>query len=60
MEGGAQILQSFIYDKLWDEARIFIGNATFGEGLRAPKIKGIIDNYEFLKEDIVKIMKPIK
>ena len=60
VEGGAQILQSFIYDKLWDEARIFIGNATFGEGLRAPKIKGIIDNYEFLKEDIVKIMKPIK
>jgi len=60
VEGGAQILQSFIYDNLWDEARIFIGTITYGEGLRSPKIKGIIDDYKSLNGDILKIMKPIE
>ena len=59
IEGGAQILQSFIYDKLWDEARIFIGNTNFGKGLKAPKIEGIIKSIEHVDSDTLKLMSPI-
>ena len=60
VEGGAQILQSFIYDKLWDEARIFIGNSTFGEGLRAPRIEGEIKSIEDVDTDKLKLLLPNK
>ncbi len=40
VEGGTKLLQSFIDVNLWDEARIFTGKQFFGEGLRAPDIKG--------------------
>jgi diaminohydroxyphosphoribosylaminopyrimidine deaminase/5-amino-6-(5-phosphoribosylamino)uracil reductase len=60
VEGGAQILQSFIYDNLWDEARIFIGNTTFGEGLKAPKIDGVIESVKKIDSDVLKIMTPIR
>jgi len=36
IEGGQNALQSFIDSNLWDEARVLIGNKTFGEGLKAP------------------------
>lgn len=42
VEGGAQLLQSFIDLGLWDEARIFYGSKFFYEGIAAPKIKGTI------------------
>jgi len=38
VEGGAGILQAFIAAGLWDEARIFTGNASFGEGVLAPTL----------------------
>lgn len=38
VEGGQIMLQSFIDKNLWDEARILIGDKTFGKGLEAPKI----------------------
>ncbi len=38
VEGGQQLLQSFIDEKLWDEARVLIGDKTFGDGLSAPKL----------------------
>jgi len=59
VEGGAQILQSFIYDKLWDEARIFIGSKSFGKGLKAPKIEGEIRSVEDVDTDMLKLMLPI-
>lgn len=39
VEGGRQLLQTFIDDKLWDEARIFTGKQFFGNGVRAPEIR---------------------
>ena len=39
VEGGRQMLQSFINNNLWDEARIFIGDKLFGDGVKAPEIK---------------------
>jgi diaminohydroxyphosphoribosylaminopyrimidine deaminase/5-amino-6-(5-phosphoribosylamino)uracil reductase len=37
IEGGAQTLQTFINANLWDEARVFIGNNKFSNGIKAPK-----------------------
>lgn len=36
IEGGAVLLNSIINQGLWDEARIFIGNVHFGDGILAP------------------------
>ena len=38
IEGGRQTLQTFIDEKIWDEARIFIGNISFQNGTKAPII----------------------
>jgi diaminohydroxyphosphoribosylaminopyrimidine deaminase/5-amino-6-(5-phosphoribosylamino)uracil reductase len=38
IEGGQQTLQTLIDDNLWDEARIFIGNKVFENGIKAPNI----------------------
>jgi len=38
IEGGKQTTQSFIDANLWDEAFVFIGNAVFNEGLKAPNL----------------------
>jgi len=38
VEGGTQLLQSFIDEELWDEARLFISPSFLIEGISAPKI----------------------
>jgi len=38
IEGGHMLLQSFIDENLWDEARVLVGDKSFGKGLAAPKI----------------------
>ncbi len=40
IEGGAQTLQTFIDENLWDEAFIFEGKSTFTEGIKAPVFNG--------------------
>lgn len=37
IEGGTQLLNSFIQANLWDEARVFIGNKEFEKGVKAPE-----------------------
>lgn len=39
IEGGAQTLQHFIADKLWDEAYQLIGDVTFEHGIEAPILR---------------------
>ena len=39
IEGGEKLLNSFIKENLWDEARIFVGNKYFKNGIKAPLIK---------------------
>ena len=39
VEGGKTLLESFINESLWDEARVFIGIKEFGKGLKAPELK---------------------
>jgi len=41
IEGGAQLLNSFIQENLWDEARVFHSNTVLREGLKAPEFKAI-------------------
>ena len=38
IEGGTQLLQTFIDAGLWDEVRIFTGTTLFGDGVKAPVI----------------------
>lgn len=54
IEGGAQTLQTFINESLWDEARIFCGKKTFHVGTKAPAIKGQLVSEQHLLEDTLK------
>jgi len=38
VEGGAGLLHSFISRSLWDEARVFTGNVSIGEGIASPEL----------------------
>lgn len=38
IEGGSQVLTSFIEHNLWDEARVFKGDKIFDNGIRAPHL----------------------
>jgi len=39
VEGGQILLQSFITENLWDEAKIFVGNHFFNDGIKSPKLE---------------------
>jgi diaminohydroxyphosphoribosylaminopyrimidine deaminase/5-amino-6-(5-phosphoribosylamino)uracil reductase len=54
IEGGAQTLQTFIDENLWDEARIFIGKTMFREGTLVPKLKGRLIQENALLQDTLK------
>ena len=57
IEGGRQTLQSFITSGIWDEARVFIGENQFKEGVAAPKIQGNLVSEEKIASDILRIYK---
>lgn len=38
VEGGRKTLEHFIHNGTWDEARVFIGAKSFGQGLKAPNL----------------------
>ncbi|PHQ55732.1 MAG: riboflavin biosynthesis protein RibD [Lutibacter sp.] len=51
IEGGAQTLQSFIDENLWDEATVFVGKTTFGNGLLAPQMNKLPIKIEKISDD---------
>ena len=55
IEGGAKLLQSFIDENVWDEARIICnGQLTIGNGLIAPVLKNYLQVEEQqMKTDII-------
>ncbi|EDM43279.1 riboflavin biosynthesis protein ribD [unidentified eubacterium SCB49] len=57
VEGGAQTLQTFISENLWDEAHIYKGAVSFTEGTKAPKINGTIFSETTIKSDILTVLK---
>ncbi len=54
VEGGSQTLQSFIAADLWDEARVFVGQNTFNDGLKAPAIDGRLVKTSQIGSDTLK------
>ena len=56
VEGGSKTLQSFISEGTWDEARIFKGQKTFGDGVKAPKIKGKAINQKSIFSDTLSLL----
>lgn len=57
VEGGKQLLESFIRAELWDEALVFEGNKKFQKGIHAPEISGKIVTTETLNSDKLIIFK---
>lgn len=59
IEGGIKTLQTFIDAGLWDEARIFTGNVSWGEGKKTPFIKGNTTEKFLIGKDKLTIIKPL-
>ncbi|MCA5006717.1 bifunctional diaminohydroxyphosphoribosylaminopyrimidine deaminase/5-amino-6-(5-phosphoribosylamino)uracil reductase RibD [Sphingobacterium bovistauri] len=38
IEGGAKTIKQFVEAGLWDEARVFVGNENWSEGIQSPKL----------------------
>lgn len=55
IEGGTQTLQTFIDENLWDEARVFMGNVTFKEGIKAPVLGKKAMSEQAIDKDLLKI-----
>ena len=49
IEGGAQVLNSFISKNLWDEAHIFVGRKLFHKGIPAPEFLGTPQYFDDLE-----------
>lgn len=58
IEGGAQTLQLFIDQGLWDEARVFTAPSTFGKGISAPRMNGKLEEQHQVQSDTLKIFRP--
>lgn len=56
IEGGAQILESFLNLHLWDEARIFVGSLTFSKGVNAPIVRGSESYSKKIQSDVLKVI----
>ncbi len=51
VEGGKQLLESFIEKGIWDEAHVFVGNKWFKKGIAAPQSPEQLINYEKIEDD---------
>lgn len=54
IEGGTKTLQTFINEKLWDEARIFTGKNDLKNGVKAPKFSGKLISETQIIGDVLK------
>lgn len=55
VEGGKALLESYMREGLWDEARVYIGNMRFGSGIKAPETDWILDREEALDDSLMRI-----
>lgn len=51
VEGGRQLLETFVSSGLWDEAHIFIGNKFFYQGILSPSFHGTLISEESFDQD---------
>jgi diaminohydroxyphosphoribosylaminopyrimidine deaminase/5-amino-6-(5-phosphoribosylamino)uracil reductase len=56
IEGGTQLLQSFINAKLWDEARVFTGNISFDKGVKAPVLNAPVKKTYHLPNSVLRLI----
>ena len=56
IEGGKQLLESFIASGCWDEARIFTGRKLFGSGIKAPNIEGNNKQQNWIEDDLLTVI----
>jgi diaminohydroxyphosphoribosylaminopyrimidine deaminase/5-amino-6-(5-phosphoribosylamino)uracil reductase len=54
IEGGSQIINSFIDLNLWDEARVFVSPTSFEKGIAAPAMHGNLASEEFVGNDVLR------
>ena len=57
IEGGEVLLNSIITENLWDEARVFIGNKTFCDGVKAPKFDLSSSEKSYIEDTELHIVK---
>lgn len=55
VEGGSFVLNKFIEEDLWDEARVFTGPTEFGEGISAPTLNFTPTETLSIQEDTLRI-----
>ena len=59
VEGGAQVLKSFIDQNLWHEARIIKTKVLLREGISAPNVDGkLLDRIQIGDDDVFYIENP--
>ncbi len=58
IEGGAETLQHFVEEKLWDEARIFTSSFQLNSGKKAPLPAGKLLREEIIDRDKLQIILP--
>lgn len=56
IEGGAEILDHFIKNGLWDEARIFTGMENFNDGVKAPSAEGLVESITSFENSSLKVI----
>jgi diaminohydroxyphosphoribosylaminopyrimidine deaminase/5-amino-6-(5-phosphoribosylamino)uracil reductase len=57
VEGGRSILERFINNNLWDEARVFTGNRVFERGIEAPRLSAKIKEEHQLSASVLRIFR---
>ncbi len=57
VEGGHRTLEYFIGRNLWDEARIWTGNTSFGGGIRSPEIQGALMERCNVDKDVLTVIR---
>lgn len=55
IEGGTQLLSTFVQNNLWDEARVFVGNKNFCGGTKAPDFPFHFHNQERIGNSLLNI-----
>ena len=51
VEGGAQTINTFLNENIWDEIKVFKSNKKLENGINAPKIKLLSNSEEKIKGD---------
>jgi diaminohydroxyphosphoribosylaminopyrimidine deaminase/5-amino-6-(5-phosphoribosylamino)uracil reductase len=60
VEGGAHILNAFIENNLWDEARVFVSPQKFVSGIASPRLSALLKEEYNLQTDVFRTFVPAR